>query len=130
MPTSKLAGQLEGTVDEVTKPFDLLTFAPREVDESVNSDCRWIQHHPNGCTEGFCWKIAAKLRSHHARVSMRPSDFAPDDTNFGSPHDPLRVIDECDLLAEIETCGLGVIHALDFDETGPWVCITLSTLVA
>ena len=122
MPTSKLAGQLEGTVDEVTKPFDLLTFAPREVHESVNSDCRWIQHHPNGCTEGFCWKIAAKLRSHHARVSwtalvsvsrvwallllkrtMRPSDFAPDDTNFGSPHDPLRVIDECDLLAEIET---------------------------
>lgn len=57
-------------------------------------------------------------------------DLAPDHPNVGAADLTLGPVNESDLLAEVEAGGLGVLNALNLDQTGVGVGVTLSTLVA
>lgn len=48
---------------------------------------------------------------------MRAGDLAPDHPDVGAPNLALGPVDESDLLAEVEGSGLGVINALNLDQT-------------
>jgi hypothetical protein len=62
--------------------------------------------------------------------TVRAGDLAPDHTNVGAADLTLGPVNESDLLAEVEAGGLGVINALNLDQTGVGVGVTLSALVA
>jgi hypothetical protein len=57
-------------------------------------------------------------------------DLAPDHPNVGAADLTLGPVNESDLLAKVEAGGLGVINALNLNQTGVGVGVTLSALVA
>ena len=48
---------------------------------------------------------------------MRAGDLAPDHPDVGAADLTLGPVDESDLLAQVEGSGLGVINALNLDQT-------------
>ena len=48
---------------------------------------------------------------------MCPGDLAPDHPDLGAANLSRRAVDESDLLAQVEGCGLGVIDAIQFEKT-------------
>lgn len=60
---------------------------------------------------------------------MCPGDLAPDNPDLGTPNLARRAVNESDLLAQVEICGLGVVDALKLNKTCVGVVLALGTLI-
>lgn len=56
-------------------------------------------------------------------------DLAPDHPYLRAPNLLLAAVDVCNALAQVEGCGARGVDALDLDEGGVGVGVTLATLV-
>lgn len=57
-----------------------------------------------------------KNRRSCRRHTVRPGDLAPDHPNVGATDLTLSPVNESDLLAQVEGCGLLVVNTLDLDQ--------------
>ena len=85
----------------------------------------WVQHHPQGRTDGGRGQVAAELRAHNARRTMRTHDLSPHNPELGAITLGLSLVDVCYALAHVELSLLGRLHALQLHESRVRVLVDL-----
>lgn len=93
-------------------------------------DVGGVEHDADGSTEGLGGEVVAELSTDNAGVAVWPGNLAPNDPDVGTPNLTLRPVNESNLLAEVEVCGLSAVNTVDLDQTGVGVDRALGALVA